>query len=204
MKKKCINCCDEKIYCKSMCKSCYHKDYQAKINEKEFSSCIRCSRLSILCKNGMCSDCFYDKKRKKGKIRIEEKCEKCGIYGVFFKNRCRPCYTAKRQRKYLSDDVPVQKKAKHGAGTKNPDGYRIITKTGHPNAMKHGRILEHTFVMSEFLKRPLHKHENVHHKNGIRDDNRIENLELWSKSQPKGQRVEDKIKWATEFLKQYE
>ena len=66
-----------------------------------------------------------------------------------------------------------------------------------------GRIREHIFVMSEHLKRPLFKHESVHHKNGDRLDNRIENLELWSKAQPPGQRVDDKINYFIEFLQAY-
>jgi hypothetical protein len=57
--------------------------------------------------------------------------------------------------------------------------------------------------MEEYIGRKLFDHENIHHKNGDRSDNRIENLELWSKSQPAGQRVRDKLLWAKELLATY-
>jgi len=82
--------------------------------------------------------------------------------------------------------------------------YRTVARRGHPNAKGvKGAIAEHRWVMSEDLGRPLLPGENVHHINGIRSDNRIENLELWSTSQPYGQRVEDKVEWALELLKLY-
>ena len=66
------------------------------------------------------------------------------------------------------------------------------------------RQYQHRVVMEEMLGRPLLPEENVHHKNGDRKDNRPENLELWSTSQPPGQRVEDKVMWAKEILALYE
>jgi hypothetical protein len=54
---------------------------------------------------------------------------------------------------------------------------------------------QHRVVMEQIIGRRLHPFENVHHVNGIRDDNRPENLELWVTSQPSGQRPIDLARW---------
>jgi len=67
-----------------------------------------------------------------------------------------------------------------GGRIKNKDGYIEIYCPCHPNARKHTKyILEHRLVMEEILGRYLTRREVVHHKNGKKDDNRPENLELF-------------------------
>lgn len=87
----------------------------------------------------------------------------------------------------------------------NMRGYAVLTQHhGHPNATPRGEVFEHTKVMAQIMGRGLVDGENVHHINGVRDDNRPENLEIWSSSQPAGQRIEDKVSWAKELLALYE
>lgn len=88
---------------------------------------------------------------------------------------------------------------------RKPDsnGYIVAYAPDSPYAGKGGFIPEHRLVMAEHLGRSLKPHETVHHKNGVRDDNRLENLELWSSRHTAGQRVEDQIADAVRILEQY-
>ena len=90
-------------------------------------------------------------------------------------------------------------------GRRTSQGYVLVLHPDAPNRRngKTNEVLEHRLVMEQHLGRKLKDKENVHHKNGIRDDNRIENLELWSTGQPIGCRVEDRIEWAKTFLTEY-
>lgn len=88
-------------------------------------------------------------------------------------------------------------------GRTNKEGYVLLTDWDHPNSNKRGRVLEHTVVMAEYLGRPILPGETVHHKNGIRDDNRIENLELWAGKHIPGHRVSDMVQFCIDYLKKY-
>lgn len=79
-----------------------------------------------------------------------------------------------------------------------PEGYRELYLPDYVGSKKSRYILEHRYVVEQSLGRLLRPFENVHHKNGNRDDNRIENLELWVKPQPPGQRLEDLLTWIAE------
>ncbi len=106
---------------------------------------------------------------------------------------CRTCYTPEHHGRWK------------GGKTTTKQGYVMLSgHSWHPNATKGGRLLEHVKVMSDILGRGLLPNENVHHKNGVRNDNRPENLELWITGQPSGQRVEDVVTWAKEILERYE
>ena len=88
-------------------------------------------------------------------------------------------------------------------------GYIKELAPEHPNADASGYVLQHRLVMEQIIGRPLKSSERVHHKNGNRQDNRPENLELWvgterSKKDPHGVRLVDQVVDMLSSLQQHE
>jgi HNH endonuclease len=79
----------------------------------------------------------------------------------------------------------------------------MIHVATHPRARRSPYVFEHILVAEGLLGRFLLPGESVHHINGVRHDNRPENLELWTRPQPTGIRVSDAVLWAREIYDRY-
>lgn len=91
-----------------------------------------------------------------------------------------------------------------GGRTYHKAGYVMVWVPDHPRAdPKHPYVFEHILRIEASIGRHLVDGENVHHRNGVRDDNRLENLELWVRPHPAGIRVADAVAWAREILARY-
>lgn len=92
-----------------------------------------------------------------------------------------------------------------GGKTYHKAGYVMRRVPRHPRARSRSPyVFEHVLVMEAELGRFLLPDESVHHLNGVKDDNRIQNLELWVRPQPSGIRASDAVEWAKEILRRYE
>ena len=140
-------------------------------------------------------------------LRGDERPELCTWEGCTEKHHAAFLCALHYHRKY--DGRPMDNPNRYSARVpgvsykKTPQGYMQTWMPGHPKAMNRGYVLAHRLVMEEHLGRYLLPGENVHHRNGVRDDNRLENLELWASTQPAGQRVLELLEWARGIVDRY-
>lgn len=155
-----------------------------------------------------CSDCYYKGRGLPQRKRVEKVCEQCGNTYELPRSWAERKNNGKHRARFCSREcawesqrrprgVPHQKRT--DGLMVNVDGYVMRYMPDHPSiqerrarGIKSRRyVAEHRLVMEKFLGRILHPWENVHHKDGNRQHNAIENLELWVKTQPTGVRLAD-------------
>lgn len=145
---------------------------------------------------GLCDRHYRQKKYGRKPMADAQKNRKCTIDSCSKPAATRGwCFG--HYRRFLRYGDPEQGRSRMQTGqSMGSDGYIYIHVDGK-------RVRHHRAVMEHQLGRPLLDHENVHHRNGDRTDNRLENLELWSTMQPSGQRIQDKLEFARQIVELY-
>lgn len=92
-----------------------------------------------------------------------------------------------------------------GTGGLKSEGYFVLPCPPEFAAMcdSRNRVMQHRLIMAQHLGRCLEAGETVHHKNGVRNDNRLENLELWVGNHGRGRRASDAVAQSIEVLRRY-
>jgi hypothetical protein len=158
---------------------------------------------------GLCHG-HFQRLLRTGEVKPEEPLRQrgmhteCTVEGCDRRPRCRGLCPAHYKRWQKHGDVQADVPIRDGKGGLS-HGYLKVPVPPDLRRLSGGEhsIGQHRLVMAQHLGRPLERDEVVHHKNGNRTDNRIENLELWSTAHPKGQHVHDKVRFALEMLRRY-
>jgi hypothetical protein len=220
--------CERRFYAKGLCNTHYKRerrtgDVQADRRIGEKVAAKKCSVEgcdNVATERGWCHG-HYLRYVRLGDVQPERPLSRrvnytCSVIGCSDPATARGLCEVHKQRRFKTGDVQAHKPIRKVAGNGFVDGHgyfnvpvpsdlRWLTSGETPYP-------EHRLKMAQLLGRPLLPGESVHHINGVRTDNRTNgplqnfrsgNLELWSRRQPSGQRVRDKLDWARNFLRDY-
>lgn len=140
--------------------------------------------------------------RRKHKERLCKNCSKPLKFDELDYSRRRVTCSAQCRRELHSKSMRAAYATKEIIARPARHGYLRIS-VPDSNGGRAKEYLEHRYVMEQFLGRAMLPGETVHHKNGVRSDNRLENLELFTGRHGPGQRVKDQIAWAIEMAQLY-
>ena len=219
--------CERPVYCKGLCEPHYRRQRRtgsvsaevAVGQRAEAADCAAegCERRAT--ERGLCHG-HYLRLLRSGEVREGEPLARaapstCQVSGCDRTAQLRRmCRThANRKRKYgdVQADKPIREVAGEGFDSR---GYWHVPVPVELRHLTNGvtPYPQHRLLMAQLLGRPLRRDESVHHVNGDRSDNttngpliefRSGNLELWSRWQPAGQRVADKVAFALDILERY-
>jgi len=222
-----VNDCERQVYCKGLCEPHYRRQRRTgsvsadrgvgEQLQRDQCKAAGCERDAT--ERGYCHS-HYLRLSRTGDVREERPLSRrvngaCTVQGCENKATARGlCVTHRRRRRVHGDvraEIPVRRVEGLGFDSRGywhvpvPPALRHLTNGQTPYP-------EHRLLMAQLLGRPLTSDESVHHINGDRRDNRTDgplkdfrsgNLELWSRWQPSGQRVSDKVAFAIETLERY-
>ncbi len=208
-----VEACENPVYARGLCEKHYRRVQRNGTTDRTKpegrQTCMVDGCLKFVDAHGLCHG-HYQRLLRKGDATPMEPLDRTKNRGTCIvdgcdkpqrtKQMCKGHYSRTLRFGSARPEIPLRKR--DGSGSIS-HGYMIVPVPPALRYLTNGQtpVAEHRLVMAIYLGRALRPDESVHHKNGIRTDNRIENLELWSRWQPSGQRWDDKVAHARELLR---